>query len=361
MSGLGGIYSGKRVLVTGHTGFKGTWLSLMLLPLGAEVIGFSIDVPTEPSLFNLLGLSNSLNDGRGDIRDCSALDRAVETARPDFIFHFAGQSIVSRAYADPAGTFATNATGTLNLLEAVRKANRPVTVVLGTSDKCYGTDPNPEPFVESDPLAATDPYGASKAAAELIARSWRRSYFDGPDAAIRVATARVGNVIGGGDWGEGRIVPHIAARLSAGQPVDLHSPNAVRPWQHVQDALAGYLTLGAVLSSHTDPATLPTAWNLGPNADADHDVAALANSFIRHWGGGSWERSNITPDFPEASVLRIASDRARSELGWSPLWDFDRSVEATAHWYRLWARNPAEAADLTIEQLAQYRSQLSNL
>lgn len=352
-------YSGKRVLVTGHTGFKGSWLSLWLHEIGAEVTGFSLDVPTEPSLFDLLRLGTKINDRRSDIRNAEALGKIIADVAPDFVFHFAGQSIVGRAFADPAGTFATNATGTMNLLEAVHKARRPTTLVLGTSDKCYGADPNPEPFVESDPLAATDPYGASKAAAELIARSWRRTYFDAPDSGIRIATARAGNVIGGGDWGEGRIVPHIVSRLSEGAIIDLHSPAAIRPWQHVLDALAGYLALGATLASHSDPSTLPTAWNLGPADDGDHDVGQLADSFISHWGSGSWQRSEQPPFFPEATALRIASGKARSELGWQPLWDFDRSVAETVRWYRLWASDQNAASTLTLEQLNQYRAELA--
>ncbi len=331
------IYSGKRVLVTGHTGFKGAWLCEWLLGLGADVYGLALPA-LKPSLFFSLELERRMKHAIQDIRDAHQLEHAIREWKPEFIFHLAAQALVRVSYREPMQTFATNALGTANLLEAVRVMNHPCSIVVITTDKCYKNDGRAQNFKESDPLGGHDPYSASKAAAEIIIASFRDSFFaHGTDVAL--ASARAGNVIGGGDWAEDRIVPDAVRALSAGKPVPVRNPGFTRPWQHVLEPLGGYLLLGAKLEearqtkSPEKIARYAQAFNFGPKPDANRSVRDLVEEVLRHWPG-TWEQVAQEKHLKEAPLLSLAIDKAKQVLGWQPRWDFSRTVAETVAWYR---------------------------
>jgi CDP-glucose 4,6-dehydratase len=355
---FGGIYRGKRVLVTGHTGFKGAWLSEWLLTLGADVTGLSLPAPSSPALFEQLDLAGRMNHRLGDIRDLSAVRAAVAAVRPDFVFHLAAQSLVRRSYQEPVETYATNVLGTVHVLEALRKAGRPCSVVAVTSDKCYENREWIHSYRESDPLGGHDPYSSSKGAAELAIDSYRRSYFSSGDARVRLASARAGNVIGGGDWAQDRIVPDCIRALQQNQPIPIRNPHATRPWQHVLEPLSGYLWLAASLSlsdSRAGPAPGPfeTAFNFGPASTANRTVAALVQEILQHWPGG-WEDRSDPRALHEAGLLHLATDKALHHLKWQSVWGFEETIARTVGWYRACDANPAEALPLTRRQIADY-------
>ena len=341
------IYSGKRVLVTGHTGFKGAWLCEWLLGLGAEVHGLALPAP-QPSLFLALELDVRMKHTIQDIRKAHELEHVIRDLQPDFIFHLAAQALVRVSYREPVQTFATNALGTAHLLEAVRASTAPCTVIVVTTDKCYENDGPAEgdraidskirSFKESDPLGGHDPYSASKAAAELVVASYRDSFFS-RDTKVALASARAGNVVGGGDWAEDRIVPDCIRALSAGKPIPVRNPNFTRPWQHVLDPLCGYLLLAARLDdarqkkSPEEIARYAQAFNFGPETDANRSVKDLVEELLRHWPGG-WEQVTQDKHLPEAPVLSLAIDRAKARLGWKPRWDFAETIHQTVFWYR---------------------------
>lgn len=331
-------YRDKRVLVTGHTGFKGSWLSEWLLGLGAEVIGFSDQSGAEDELFSQLGLAGRLQHVRGDVRDLRALTTAVLTAQPDFVFHLAAQSLVRQSYQDPIGTFSTNVTGTAHLLEALRTLSKPVACVVVTSDKCYENREVLFGYREDDPLGGHDPYSASKGAAELVVQSYRRSFFGGPDANVHLASARAGNVIGGGDWSVDRIVPDCVRSLQRGEGIAVRNPQATRPWQHVLEPLGGYLWLGALLAGNAalervpDARAVSSAFNFGPLTEANCSVGLLVSEILRHWPG-KWQAADIGNAPHEAGLLGLAIDKAFHVLKWHPVWDFRRSVQTTIEWY----------------------------
>ena len=322
------------MLVTGHTGFKGAWLALWLHALGARVTGFAAGPPTAPSLFEAARVGELVDDIRGDVRDAGAVRSACERARPELVFHLAAQAIVRAALDDPAGTYAVNVLGTAHVLEAARDA----AVVCVTSDKCYA--PGDGPHVEGDPLGGRDPYSASKAAQELVAGAYRSSL------GVRVATARAGNVIGGGDWGRDRLLPDLARARESGAPVVLRHPDAVRPWQHVLDPLAGYLTLGERLRGASEWAA---AWNFGP-ADAQ-PVRWVVDRVRERWP--LEVRVEPPADTVEAPALRLDASAARERLGWTPRLDACAAVAATVSWYdQVRAGSDARAVTLTqIEEL----------
>ncbi len=361
---LAASYRGRRVLVTGHTGFKGAWLSEWLLALGAKVTGLSLEPPTQPALFDQLGLGARLDDRRADLRDGAALREVVARAQPDFVFHLAAQAIVRESYARPEDTFAINVQGTANLLGTLRATTQPCAVVCVTSDKCYENRDWVFGYREEDPLGGHDPYSASKGAAEIVIASMRRSFFaHGP---VRVASARAGNVIGGGDWAKDRIVPDSVRALVRGEPIPVRNPRYTRPWQHVLEPLSGYLWLGALLRRPElralAPDTVAGAFNFGPGADANRTVAELAGEILVHWPGRWEDRSD--PHAPhEANLLQLATDKARAVLGWAPVWGFREAVAATVSWYR-----ETEAADAvarvqarTIAQIAAYTARARTL
>ena len=352
-SGLTGL-AGRRVLVTGHTGFKGSWLAEWLLALGADVTGLALAPATEPSHFDVLSLSTRLADRRGDVRDFEAVTEAIAEARPGLIFHLAAQAIVRAAYVEPASTFATNVMGTVNVLEAVRLAGKPAAVVVVTSDKCYEDQGLRRPYRESDPLGGHDPYSASKGAAEIVAASYRRSFFPPERFAehgVTVATVRAGNVIGGGDWSSDRVVSDIVRSIAAGQPVRLRNPGAIRPWQHVLDALSGYLWLGARMLEE-DPASFAGAWNFGPDPGDVIPVSELTERMLRAWGSGSWIDAREPNAVHEAGYLSLDATKAAERLGWHPTWSVGEAIEATAAWYK--AAEQRKAADVTREQIASF-------
>jgi len=355
-------YSGKRVLVTGHTGFKGAWLCEWLLGLGADVHGLALP-PLKPSLFEALELAGRLHHNVLDIRDAAALAEKVREIRPDFIFHLAAQALVRVSYREPVPTFAVNALGTANLLEAVRVSNLPCSIVVVTTDKCYENDGITHRFKESDPLGGHDPYSASKAAAEIVVASYRDSFFShGTDVAL--ASARAGNVVGGGDWAEDRLVPDCIRALSAGQPIPVRNPIFTRPWQHVLEPLGGYLLLGAKLEqarqkkSAAEIARFAQAFNFGPDPDANRNVRDLVEEVLRHWPG-TWEQIHQEKHLKEAPLLSLAIDKARATLGWRPRWDFAETIRQTVSWYReYFARAQKSDApsmiDFTQKQIGAY-------
>ena len=366
------VYRGRRVFVTGHTGFKGSWLTSWLLDLGAQVTGYALDPPSEPNLFSAIGLDQRsggdgrLVDLRADVRDAERLRAALVEAAPEVVFHLAAQPLVRRSYAEPALTLETNVIGTVNLLEAVRGAHAvghaPGAVVVVTSDKCYENLEADHAYVEGDALGGWDVYSASKACAELVCDAYRRSFFAAAPQGPALATARAGNVIGGGDWGEDRIVPDCVRALTAGEAVEVRNPGAVRPWQHVLEPLSGYLWLGAVLSrderagvDQTAPAA--NAWNFGPAPDDLLTVAAVVERFLMSWGAGEWRPAPGASGQPhEAGFLSLDAAKAARELGWRPVWDVEKAVDATVDWYRSW-REATGAADLlkrTRKDVATY-------
>ncbi len=355
-------FAGKRIFLTGHTGFKGSWLSEWLLGLGGEVWGFSLPPPTTPSLFNRLALKGRLNHRQGDIRDAAALKRALWAARPDYVFHLAAQPIVGAAHQDPKGTWETNVMGTINLLEALRSLRRPCAAVMVTTDKVYRGCPDSRG--EDDPFGAIDPYGGSKAAVELAVEAWRNAYFQVPRSArgafprVALATARSGNVIGGGDWASDRLLPDCVRALSRGDPIVVRNPRSVRPWQHVLDPLAGYMKLGAelhdALAGHRAGklAELSGPFNFGPAEEGHRPVREVVAQVLRGWPG-RWRKAHLRSPQAEAAELRLDSSKARRLLGWRPRWGFERAVDQTVAWYR-GASAPRGAAKMTLAQLGEY-------
>jgi len=329
-------FAGRSVFLTGHTGFKGSWLAIWLHRLGARVTGYALP-PATPSNFLQSGVRDLLSKHHeADIRDLTLLERALRAAAPDVVFHLAAQALVRDSYARPRETFEVNVLGTVNLLDAVRALGKRCVVLVVTSDKCYENCEQVWGYREIDPLGGHDPYSASKGAAEIVTAAYRRSFFPPErlaDHGIRVASARAGNVIGGGDWAEHRIVPDIVRSLMAGDPLRLRNPNAVRPWQHVLEPLSGYLTLAARMLESDDPIWCG-AWNFGPLPGEEVSVRELVDRFLAVWGEGSWQDAGNPSEPHEAGVLRLAIDKALAQLGWRPRWSLAECVERTAAWYR---------------------------
>jgi len=349
-----GAFAGKRVLVTGHTGFKGSWLVEWLLALGAEVTGLALPPPTEPSLFDQLDLTGRITDLRGDIRDLTLVQKALATAAPDFVFHLAAQPLVLLSYEQPLETFATNVMGTVNLLEAVRLAGKPCAVVVVTTDKCYENTGQRHGYREEDPMGGHDPYSASKGAAELVAAAYRRSYFSAPDSSVKIASGRSGNVIGGGDWARDRIVPDCIRSLQCGEAIPVRNRHATRPWQHVLEPLSGYLWLAARLPVGNALAeALDSAFNFGPWAETNHTVRVLVEEILKHWPG-SWEDRTVPGAVHEAAMLSLATDKAQRLLGWQPAWDFAKTIAHTVDWYRLISKDATRAAACTRQHIEDY-------
>ena len=341
-------FAGRRVLVTGHTGFKGSWLSLWLHHLGAQVVGFSLPA-TSPGMHEVVRPGTFEAEVFGDVRDAAAVGGAVHAARPDIVFHLAAQALVRQSYSDPVGTFEVNALGTVRVLEAVRAARLACPVVLVTSDKCYENRGWEWGYREGDPLGGHDVYSMSKAVTELVAQSWRNCFFSTDARLGPVATVRAGNVIGGGDYAADRIVPDCVRSLLAGGAIPVRNPLATRPWQHVLDCLSGYLWLGGLLMDPRRDARLANAFNLGPDAHSNRPVAALVSEFLRHWPG-EW-RDESRADAPhEASFLHLDTDRAAQWLGWFPTWRFADAVRETARWYRA---HHVDRVDMRAFSLAQ--------
>ena len=328
LSGLfGGAWSGRRVLVTGHTGFKGSWLAYWLREMGARVTGLALDPESDPSHWRMLALDD-VADHRVDLRDAAAVRKLVHDSRPEVVFHLAAQPLVRRSYRDPVGTFAANVTGLVNLFESLRDCEGVRAIVNATTDKVYEEHASTSGYREADPLGGHDPYSTSKACAELVSACYRKSYF--AQSGARLATARAGNVIGGGDWAEDRLVPDLVRAATSGQALRIRHPDATRPWQHVLDPLSGYLRLGQALLEGEDCAE---AWNLGPDGEGEVSVRDLTARLHRHW---PLMQVELDPgEHPhEAALLRLDCTKARERLAWRPVWKLDVALDRTASWYR---------------------------
>jgi CDP-glucose 4,6-dehydratase len=350
------MYRGRRVLLTGHTGFKGGWLALWLNRLGAHVTGYALAPSTAPSLFHGAAVAEHVRHVEGDIRDLAHLERVWREVQPEIVFHLAAQALVRRSYAEPLLTVSTNVIGTANVLEIARRVDAPCALVLITSDKCYENHEWHRGYHERDELGGRDIYSASKAAADIIISGYRRS-FTAPARSdgVRVASARAGNVIGGGDWSPDRIVPDSMRALFAARPIPVRNPTAVRPWQHVLEPLSGYLLLGARLLSHDRAArtTASQAWNFGPELYDSRTVADLIERVIASWGEGRVVHTP-QPEAPhESGLLRLDISKAKRELGWAPRWNFETAVEKTVDWYRA-AFDAGNLTDACLRQIEEY-------
>jgi len=343
----------KSVLVTGHTGFKGSWLIAWLQSLGAKVTGIALDPPTTPSHYSAARLFDGMSDLRIDIRDHTALASAVVTTQPDIVFHLAAQSLVRLSYADPLQTWQVNVMGTLNLLEALRKLNKSCAAVLITSDKCYDNVEWAWGYRETDVLGGPDPYSASKGGAELAIRSYVKSFFPRARSKVRIAVARAGNVIGGGDWAADRIVPDCVKAWSNDQAVELRNPHSTRPWQHVLEPLSGYLVLATALMQRTELHGEP--FNFGPPAQQDQSVLELVQKMACYWEQVRWiDVSNLAAGPYESGLLKLNCDKALHHLRWQAVMGFDDTVRMTAEWYRSFYRQPTSIASTTRSQIAAY-------
>jgi CDP-glucose 4,6-dehydratase len=346
---FGGAFNGTRALVTGHTGFKGAWLTLWLRELGAQVTGISLpDPPSAPNLFDLLEVAPEIQDLRFDLADFERTKEAISEAAPDVVFHLAAQPLVLEGYANPHGTIQTNVLGATNVLEAVRAISGVRSVVIATTDKCYRPDDGPHPFVESDPLGGLDPYSASKAAAEMVCAAYRQL-----PAMPPVATIRAGNVLGGGDWGAHRLVPDLIRAWENDEPVLLRNPESVRPWQDILDCLGGYLRVSQL---HLETGTEPFgAYNIGPLAGARDSVSEIIETSITALGGGTWKQVDGDPAKPENPVLFLDATRAVEHLGWRPRLTGLQAASHAAEWYRRFYGGES-AAELCHQSLTTFQS-----
>lgn len=343
------FWQGKRILLTGHTGFKGGWLSLWLAEMGAEVHGYALAPPTEPNMFTVAGLEERLASSTlADVRDAAALEQAMAAARPEVVLHLAAQPLVRQSYAEPAETFAVNVMGTVNLLEAVRKTPGVRAVVNVTTDKCYENREWVWPYRENEALGGHDPYSSSKACSELATVAWRCSFLD--SAGVQLASARAGNVIGGGDWAADRLVPDFLRALDAGKTLVVRSPLATRPWQHVLEPLTGYLLLAEKLC--TEGAAFAEAWNFGPDASDARTVQWIVEALCTRVPGAAWQRADA-PQPHEAHTLRLDSTKASARLGWRPHWNLQRALESTLDWHQAW-KSGANMADFSLRQIREY-------
>lgn len=347
------FWEGKRVLITGHTGFKGSWLALWLREMGAEVTGFALDPQEGPNLFELARVGRDIKDARGDLRDLGALLEVMAEAQPEIVLHLAAQPLVREAYRDPLGTYSSNVMGTLNLLEAIRQVGGVRSVVLVTTDKVYANQEWPWPYRENEALGGHDPYSSSKACCELLAQSYSASFFSPANHAehgLALATARAGNVLGGGDFAAERLIPDVLKAWDAGHPVTLRYPQAVRPWQHALEPLAGYLLLAYRL--YTEGPAFSGAWNFGPAEGDMCSVGDVVGHLSRQWPDSPGVR--IEPsDLHEAGVLRLDSGRARQLLGWRTRWSLRECLEHTLAWHLAWKRGDDLRA-ITLDQLNLY-------
>ena len=351
------IYKNKKVLITGHTGFKGSWLAIWLKELGAYVIGYSLDPPSEPNNFEATRLQEKIAHVHGDIRDLDRLMDTFKKYQPEFVFHLAAQPLVRLSYDEPKLTFDTNVGGTVNMFEAVRKAHSVKVLVNITSDKCYENKEWVWGYRENDPMGGCDPYSASKGCAELVFSAYLKSFFSKGTAkgrTIGAASVRAGNVIGGGDWGKDRLVPDCIRALSSGQKIGIRSPHAIRPWQHVLEPLCGYLQLGAALWQ--DHQKYSGAWNFGPENNSHLTVAQMADRLVNYWGDGSWKDLSDTQAVHEANLLKLNCDKAHAELNWRSKLTIDECLKMTADWYKEFysESRSSEMYKICVKQILHY-------
>jgi len=356
------IFRGKRVLLTGHTGFKGSWLVLWLHHLGAEVVGYSNDFPSDPNHFEIAQVATCMHCSiTGDICDLEHFKQVFDETRPDLVMHLAAQSVVKTGYDDPVQTFSTNVMGTVHIMEAVRRSGHPCGLLIVSSDKCYENSEQIWGYRECDPMGSHDPYGGSKGAAELAVRVYRSSFFpvDRIDEhGVWMASCRAGNVIGGGDWTDHALVVDTFKAISAGNPVQIRNPLAIRPWQHVLQCLSGYLVVAAGLLARSNP-DMCGDWNIGPNPGGELTVQEVVEYFIECWGGGSWEHVGQSLDAKEAMILRVAIDKALTKLNWQPTWDVYKTLQKTVQWYQHFVADPTSMKEFSLKQIKEFESQFN--
>jgi CDP-glucose 4,6-dehydratase len=353
------FWHNKKVLITGHTGFKGSWLSLWLQSLGAHVIGYALPPPTEPSLYLLADVRKGMESVQGDVLDLQRLECVVRECRPEVVFHLAAQSLVRSSYADPVGTYATNVLGTAHILQSARSVSSVRSLIVVTTDKCYENRGGLEAYRETDRLGGDDPYSSSKAAAELVTAAFRKSFFKAPKSTTGagVASARAGNVIGGGDWAANRLIPDVMRAALEGRELIIRSPDAVRPWQHVLDPLCGYLTLAEKL--YQDPERFSEGWNFGPDESETWSVSAVLQLVSELWGPGiSWHFDD-GPQPHEAEYLKLNCTKARTQLGWEPKWALKTALEATLAWYKA-QQSRQDVRSVAQQQIRSYEAILSS-
>lgn len=350
------FWSGKRVFVTGHTGFKGSWLCLWLQQLGASVTGYALKPPTHPNLFEVAEIGERMSSILGDIRDSRKLLSEIQQAKPEIVIHMAAQPLVRRSYLEPSETYATNVMGTVNLLEGVRHTPSVRAVVNVTTDKCYENKEWVWGYRENEPMGGFDPYSSSKACAELVTAAYRNSFFNSENFSqhqISLASARAGNVIGGGDWAEDRLIPDVIRALTAGQPVTIRNPLAIRPWQHVLEPLSGYLLLAEKL--YTNQSEFAEAWNFGPETSETQSVQQVVQKIVTAWSKpGAWVLDGqINPH--EATHLALDCTKAKTKLGWRPRWSLDRALDAVNEWY-LENQNGTKVLPVMLRQISDYQN-----
>ena len=348
------FWKGRRVFITGHTGFKGSWLSLWLKQLGASVTGYALDPPSSPSLFEDAGVFNSLQKNiHGDIRDVDLFNKSMQDASPEIVIHMAAQSLVRDSYTDPVSTYSTNVMGTVNLFEAIRKTSSVRAVLNITTDKCYENQEWDWGYREIEPMGGYDPYSSSKGCAELISSAYRRSFFQ--QESVALATARAGNVIGGGDWAKDRIIPDAMRSFMDKTPLLVRNPMATRPWQHVLEPLSGYIILCQKLVEQ--PQEFAEGWNFGPNEEDVQPVSILADIIVKNWGNqASWgfDEGEVHPH--EARALKLDCSKAKTQLKWKPIWTLERSLSETVQWYKAW-HNKLDMHQFSLNQIKAYQQE----
>ena len=345
------FWRGKRVLLTGHTGFKGSWLSIWLNALGAEVQGYALAAPTSPSLFEEAGISRLIGSTIADVRDYESVLATIKAFRPDIVFHMAAQPLVRYSYDAPLETYSTNVLGTAHVLEAVRKSGTARVVVNVTTDKCYENREWVWGYREDEPMGGFDPYSSSKACSELVTSAYRRSFFQG--AGIALASARAGNVIGGGDWAKDRLVPDVLNAFGRGDTVAIRNPNSIRPWQHVLEPLSGYMTLAERLWH--EPQSFSEAWNFGPNDDDAKPVGWIVEAMARKWGSEAKWRFDEGPHPHEAHYLKLDISKARQVMGWAPRWSLDHALDKVIEWHHAWLQKQ-DIRKVCLKQIDEYQN-----
>jgi len=353
------FWRNKKVFVTGHTGFKGSWMSLWLKELGAQVTGFALAPPTSPSHFDLINLENKIDSHIGDIREIGFLKEVIYSCQPEIVIHMAAQSLVLDSYEDPIATYMTNVIGTLHVFEAVRQCSSVKTVINITTDKCYENKEWCWGYRENEPMGGHDPYSSSKGCAELLTKSYQKSFFTS-DSGVNLASVRAGNVIGGGDWAENRLIPDFIKAIISGEPAIIRSPDSIRPWQHVLEPIAGYLILAEKMSSDVGR-NFVGGWNFGP-ADIDvQTVSQISDKLCNFWGEGvSWKIEDQNKEHPhEATYLKLDCSKARGEIGWKPLLDLDKALDWIVEWYKCFQQN-GDMTEITLRQIRRYQEILDS-